>query len=72
MRIPPLRIGFSEIGMDTYWLKLAHLKSRLEGCLATVDPKLAHSGVENINPALIDTPEKAEGPAMLFVERMVT
>jgi L-arabinose isomerase len=59
MRIPPVQIGLSEIGLDTYWPKFAYLKSRIEGCLATVDPKLARSSVEIINPGLIDPPEKA-------------
>ncbi len=52
--------------MDTYWPKFADLKSRIEGCLATVDPKLARSGVEIINPGLIDTPEKAREAGHAF------
>jgi hypothetical protein len=58
MRTPALRIGFSEIGMDTYWPQFADPKSRLKGCLTMADPTLACSGFEIINPSFMATSEK--------------
>jgi len=71
MRIPPVRIGLSEIGADTYWPQPADLKSRIEGCLTMADPKFACSGVEIINPGFIATSEKAREHGNVFRRALV-
>jgi len=61
-----VRVGLFGIAPDRQCPQFANSKSRLEGCLATLDPKLARSGVEIINPGCIDTPEKAREVGHVF------
>jgi L-arabinose isomerase len=61
-------IGLYGIGLDTYWPQFEGLLPRLEGYLQIVYKKLASEKIKVINAGIVDSPQKANATAQLFLQ----
>lgn len=66
-----IKVGLFGIGLDTYWPQFAGLKERLEGYQTFIHKKMESSQVCVVNAGLVDSVEKAQQAAELFVTERV-
>jgi L-arabinose isomerase len=62
----PLRIGLFSIGLDAYWPQFPGLKEKLLAYNQQIADRLGRNGVEVVNLALVDSPEKAASAGHRF------
>jgi len=66
-----VKIGLFGIGLDTYWAQFKGLKERLEGYQQSIHAKVENDNITVVDAGLVDTLEKSNHAAALFVREEV-